>query len=275
MDRRQVQPRTGSDRALPPRSADELLAIEGVTLSFGGVAALQDVSVSVRSGCVTAIIGPNGAGKTSLFNVISGFYRPSRGRIALAGRNILRDPAHARARLGVARTFQNLTLFPGMSVLENIKVGAHPRLRANLLTAALYLGRAKREEDTLARAIDRDLLELLDLREIRDRPVSGLPYGVQKRVDLARALVTAPRLLLLDEPAAGMNAPEKAAMAGYIRRFVSERGTTVLLIDHDMELIMGLSDHVAVLNFGRVIAAGAPQAVQRDPGVIGAYLGTA
>jgi branched-chain amino acid transport system ATP-binding protein len=253
----------------------DLLTIDGVSLAFGGVAALEEVSATVRAGTITAVIGPNGAGKTSLFNVISGFYRPRRGSVTFDARDILALPAHARSGLGIARTFQNIALFAGMSVLENIKLGAHDQLRANVFSAGFYLGWARREETALTRRIDRDVIDFLDLGDIRDRPIAGLPYGLQKRVEIARALVMRPRLLLLDEPVAGMNDAEKGAMSGYIRRCVAEWGTTVLLIDHDMGMVMNLSDHVVVLNFGRMLAAGAPESVRRHPEVIDAYLGTA
>jgi branched-chain amino acid transport system ATP-binding protein len=253
----------------------DLLTIDRVSLAFGGITALTDVSVAVAEGRVSAVIGPNGAGKTSLFNVISGFYRPTAGTVSFDGRNILGLPGHARSTLGIARTFQNIALFDGMTVLENIKLGAHAQLRANVFSASIYMGWAKREEDKLTRRIEREVLAFLELEEVRDGPIGGLPYGVQKRIELARALVTRPRLLLLDEPFAGMNANEKVRMATYIRRCVAEWGTTVLLIDHDMETVMGLSDHVAVLNFGRLIAAGAPDEVRRHPTVIDAYLGAA
>jgi branched-chain amino acid transport system ATP-binding protein len=253
----------------------DLMSIERVSLAFGGIAALSEVSVAVAAGRVTAVIGPNGAGKTSLFNVISGFYRPGAGAVTFDGANILTLPGNARSRLGIARTFQNIALFDGMTVLENIKLGAHAQLRANVLSASIYLGWARREEDDLTRRIEREVLGFLELEEVRDRSIGGLPYGVQKRVELARALVTRPRLLLLDEPFAGMNANEKARMASIIRRCVAELRTTVLLIDHDMEMVMGLSDHVAVLNFGKLIAAGTPDIVRRHPAVIDAYLGAA
>ena len=253
----------------------DLLTIERVSLAFGGIAALTEVSVAVGRGRITAIIGPNGAGKTSLFNVISGFYRPNAGSVTFDGMHILALPGHARSTLGIARTFQNIALFDGLSVLENIKLGAHAQLRANVFSAGIYMAWAKREEDDLTRRIEREVLTFLDLDDVRDGPIGGLPYGVQKRVELARALVMRPRLLLLDEPFAGMNANEKARMANYVRRCVTDWGTTVLLIDHDMEMVMGLSDHVAVLNFGRLIAAGDPDAVRRQPNVIDAYLGAA
>jgi len=253
----------------------DLLGIENISLAFGGIAALTDVSVSVAEGRVTAVIGPNGAGKTSLFNVISGFYRPKAGRVTFAGRDVLALPGHARSSLGIARTFQNIALFDGMTVLENIKLGAHAQLRANVFSAAIYFGWAQREENDLTRQIETEVLKFLELEDVRDAAISGLPYGVQKRIELARALVTRPKLLLLDEPFAGMNTPEKARMSTYIRRCVAEWGVTVLLIDHDMEMVMGLSDHVAVLNFGKLIASGDPAAVQRHPMVIDAYLGAA
>jgi branched-chain amino acid transport system ATP-binding protein len=253
----------------------DLLTIEKISLAFGGIAALSEVSVAVAKGHVTAVIGPNGAGKTSLFNVISGFYRPNSGRVLFDNKDILAIPGHKRSTLGIARTFQNIALFDGMSVLENIKLGAHAQLRANVFSAGIYLFWARREEDDLTRRIERDVLTFLELDDVRDRPIGGLPYGVQKRVELARALVMRPRLLLLDEPFAGMNSNEKARMASTIRRCVTEWNTTVLLIDHDMEMVMGLSDHVAVLSFGRLIAAGDSGSVRRHPAVIDAYLGAA
>jgi branched-chain amino acid transport system ATP-binding protein len=258
---------------MPPMP--DRLTIDKVSLAFGGIAALSDASVAVAQGRITAIIGPNGAGKTSLFNVISGFYRPNAGAVTFDGKDILALPGHARSTLGIARTFQNIALFDGMTVLENIKLGAHAQLRANVFSAGIYMVWAQREENDLTQRIEREVLKFLELEDVRDGPIGGLPYGVQKRVELARALVMRPRLLLLDEPFAGMNANEKARMANYIRRCVVEWGSTVLLIDHDMEMVMGLSDHVAVLNFGRLIASGDPDAVRRHPTVIDAYLGAA
>lgn len=252
----------------------QLLEVDRVSLSFGGIAALSDISTSVKEGSITAVIGPNGAGKTSFFNVISGFYRPTSGSVLFDGADILSQPAYTRSKLGVARTFQNIALFEGMTVLENIKLGAHAHLRANIFSASVYLGWARREEEDLTKRIDEEVISFLDLDSIRDREIEGLPYGMQKRVELGRALVTRPRMLLVDEPFSGMTRSEKDGMAKYIRRSVSEWGATVLLIDHDMEMIMGLSDYVAVLNFGKLIAAGDPATVQKHPAVIDAYLGT-
>jgi len=253
----------------------DLLTIDRVSLELGGISALSEVSAGVAERHITALIGPNGAGKTCLFNVISGFYRPSAGAVTFDGIDLLATPPYARSGLGIARTFQNIALFSGLTVIENIKLGAHSQLRTNVFSAGLYFGWARREEATLDERIDREVIEFLDLGEVGDRSIAGLPYGLQKRVELARALVMRPRLLLLDEPVAGMNAAEKAAMAGYIRRCVTDWGTTVLLIDHDMETVMGLSGHVIVLNFGQVIAAGDPDAVRQHSGVIDAYLGVA
>ncbi len=250
-----------------------LLQVDGVTLAFGGVKALSGVGFDVLPGSITAVIGPNGAGKTSLFNTISGFYRPTGGSIRFQGEDITRTPAPRRARLGLGRSFQNIALFRGMTVLDNIKLGRHAHLRTNVLDALLYLGRARREEAELRRDIEERIIDFLEIDHIRHAPVAALSYGLQKRVEMARALAMQPRILMLDEPVAGMNREETEDMARFILDVRAEWGVTVLMVEHDMGMVMDLSDHVVVLNFGQVIAQGTPAAVQADPEVNRAYLG--
>jgi len=262
-------------RGLPVTEAarDVILDVEGVSLAFGGVRALTDVSFSVRRGSITAVIGPNGAGKTSLFNAVSGFYRPCSGNIIFEGRSLAGTAPPERARLGLARTFQNIALFRGMTVLDNIKLGRHAHMRTGLLDALVYRGRARREELELRAEIEERIIDFLEIQHIRNAPVATLPYGLRKRVELARALAMRPRLLMLDEPVAGMNREETEDMARFILDVKEEWDVTILMVEHDMGMVMDISDHVVVLNFGQVIAEGGPAAVQADPAVVAAYLG--
>jgi branched-chain amino acid transport system ATP-binding protein len=249
------------------------LRVEGVDLRFGGIHALRGVSFQAAPGQITAIIGPNGAGKTSVFNTISGFYRPAAGRIVLGDQDISRTPVHQRAGMGLARTFQNIALFRGLTVLENIKLGGHHTMRSGLLAALAYGRSAREEEDTLRAEIERRVIDFLEIDHIRHRSVDALPYGLQKRVELARALAMRPRVLMLDEPVAGMNREETEDMARFILDVQEEWGVSVLLVEHDMGMVMDISSHVVVLNFGQVIASGSPEQVRRHPQVVEAYLG--
>ncbi|WP_376087590.1 ABC transporter ATP-binding protein [Roseomonas sp. CCTCC AB2023176] len=255
-------------------SAPPILSVRDLSLRFGGLRALTDVSFDVAPGTITAIIGPNGAGKTSLFNCISGFYRPAAGTILFEGEDIGRLSPPERAKAGLARTFQNIALFRGMSVLDNIKLGRHAHMRTGLLDALLWFGRARREEREIRAEIEERVIDFLEINHIRHRPVAALAYGLRKRLELARALAMKPRILLLDEPVAGMNREETEDMARFILDVREEWGVTILMVEHDMGLVMDISDHVVVLNFGQVIAAGRPAEVSAHPEVIRAYLGS-
>jgi branched-chain amino acid transport system ATP-binding protein len=254
--------------------AQSVLSVDAVSLSFGGVRALRGVSLDVREGSITSLVGPNGAGKTSLFNTISGFYRPQQGAIRFQGLDITRVSPPRRAKLGLARTFQNIALFRGMTVLDNIKLGRHSHMSTSLADALVYYGRAKREEMALRAEIEERIIDFLEIDHIRHAPVSALSYGLQKRIELARALAMQPKVLMLDEPVAGMNREETEDMARFILDVREEWGVTILMVEHDMRLVMDISDYVAVLNFGQLIAAGLPSAVQNDPEVARAYFGS-
>ena len=253
---------------------DTVLSVEGVSLAFGGVRALQDVSFDVREREVRAIIGPNGAGKSSMLNCINGVYQPQQGNITFRGKTFSHMKSRQVAEMGFARTFQNLALFKGMSVLDNIMTGRNLRIRSNLLLQALRIGPAEREEIAHREHVEQ-IIDFLEIQAFRKTPVGQLPYGLQKRVDLGRALAMEPQVLLLDEPMAGMNVEEKEDMCRFILDVNSEFGTTIALIEHDMGVVMDISDRVVVLDYGRKIGDGTPQEVRANPDVISAYLGTA
>jgi branched-chain amino acid transport system ATP-binding protein len=253
-------------------AAAPVLEASGLTLTFGAVTAFADVDFQVGEGELFAVIGPNGAGKTSLFNVISRVYQPTRGTVRYRGEDLLQRRRSQMAGLGIARTFQNLGLFHNMTVLDNVLVGRHHLMRSGSLLGGLYLGFARREEREHRRAAI-DVMEFTGIREWAGYPVQVLPYGIQKRVELARALAMEPRLLLLDEPVAGMSSAERVQITSLIRRIHRERGLTVVLVEHDMGMVMQVAERVMVLDFGRVICVGTPAQVQSDPEVIRAYLG--
>ncbi len=249
-----------------------LLQVENLSLHFGGVAALNEVSFHIEKGEIFSLIGPNGAGKTSMLNCISGLYHPSQGSIIFDGENITSMKPYKRTKLGIARAFQNIELFKNMTVLENLMLGRHVRMKSGVIGGGLFWGLAQKEEIEHRKAVE-EIIDFLEIEHYRDRPVGMLSYGLQKRVEVGRALALDPKILLLDEPMAGMNSEEKEDMARFIIDIHEERETTIVLIEHDMGVVMDLSDHIAVLDFGKLIGFGTPSEIQNNPKVIEAYLG--
>ena len=255
------------------RIGDVVLDVKNISLAFGGVKALTDISFDVREHEIRAIIGPNGAGKSSMLNCINGVYTPQTGTISFRGQTFDHMDSRQVAEMGIARTFQNLALFKGMSVLDNIMTGRNLRMKSNLLMQAIRLGPAEREEIEHRKRVE-EIIDFLEIQPYRKTPVGQLPYGLQKRVDLGRALALEPQVLLLDEPMAGMNVEEKQDMCRFILDVNDEFGTTVVLIEHDMSVVMDISDRVVVLDYGKKIGDGTPEEVRNNPEVISAYLGT-
>jgi branched-chain amino acid transport system ATP-binding protein len=253
------------------------LKVNNLFMAFGGVQALMDISLEVKKGEIFSVIGPNGAGKTVLLNCINGLYHPQRGQIYFEGKEISRLKPHQRAELGISRTFQKIELFKGTNVLDNIRLGRHIHLKTGLLSGSIYIGKTAREEIKHRDFIEREIIDLLEIEHIRDKVVGMLPYGLQKRVELARALALNPKIILLDEPLAGLNLEEVEDMARFILDINEEERwqTTCVLVEHDMGVVMDISHRVMALNFGETIAQGTPTEIQKNPNVIKAYLGEA
>jgi branched-chain amino acid transport system ATP-binding protein len=268
-----IPPPPAPAKAVPVTTPDVLFKVDGISLQFGGLKAVDNVSFEVRRGEIFTIIGPNGAGKTSIFNLISRLYEPTAGRLFFEGRDITKVPPHKIAAMGIARTFQNIELFENATLLQNLLVGRHCHSKTQLWQEILFLPNVVRGERDHRRVAE-EVIEFLDLQAYRDKLIAGLPYGVRKVTEVARALCSKPKLILLDEPSSGLNVEETTDMSFWIRDIRSELGVTVLMVEHDMSLVNRVSDRVLALNYGKVMATGTPKEVQSHPDVVAAYLGT-